>query len=81
MSGSGGSRGRGAAASAMSNLAFGIGSAAAFIFLSRTLRLTPPAVGLVVAAGSITVMAGAALTPRLVGRPTVASVACEAVDA
>jgi MFS family permease len=51
--------------SAMSNLAFAIASAVTFIFLSRSLLLPPSAIGFVVAVGSITVMIGAALTPRL----------------
>jgi MFS family permease len=39
-----------------------------FIFMVRTLRLTPPMVGIVLAAGSVTAMLGAALTPRLARR-------------
>lgn len=54
-----------AVSSAMGNFAFAIASAVTFIFLSRTLRLPPSAIGLVVAVGSIMVMVGAALTPRL----------------
>jgi MFS family permease len=51
--------------SGMSNFAFAIASAVIIIFLSRTLLLPPSLIGLVVAFGSIMVMAGAALTPRL----------------
>ncbi len=54
--------------SAMSNMAFAIASAISFIFMSRTLRLSPTGIGIVVAIGSITVMAGAALTPWLARR-------------
>lgn len=51
--------------SAMSNFAFAIASAVIVIFLSRTLLLPPSMIGLVVAFGSILVIVGAALTPRL----------------
>jgi MFS family permease len=51
--------------SALGNLAFAVASAVTVVFMVRTLHLPPTAVGLVVAAGSVTVMAGAALTPRL----------------
>jgi MFS family permease len=51
--------------SAMSNFAFAIASAVIVIFLSRTLLLPPSMIGLVVAFGSIMVIVGAALTPRL----------------
>ncbi len=54
-----------AIASAAANFSFAISSAVAFIFMARTLQLTPAGIGLIVAAGSITVIAGAALTPRL----------------
>lgn len=54
-----------ATASAAGNLAFAMASAVTFIFMSRTLQMSPAAIGAVVAAGSLTVMAGAALTPRL----------------
>lgn len=54
--------------SAASNFAFAIASAVSFIFMSRTLGLSPTAIGIVVALGSVTVMAGAALTPRLARR-------------
>lgn len=54
-----------AIASAMSNFAFALASAVTFVFMARTLELTPTVIGLVVAAGSVTVMFGAAFTPRL----------------
>ena len=51
--------------SAASNFSFAIASAVSFIFLARTLDLSPAVIGIIVAAGSVTVMLGAALTPRL----------------
>lgn len=51
--------------SATGNLAFAIASAVSIVFMVRTLHLSPTAVGLVMALGSLTVMAGAALTPWL----------------
>ena len=51
--------------SGASNLAFAMASAVTVIFLSRELSLSATAIGLVIAGGSLTVMAGAALTPRL----------------
>ncbi|WP_108250762.1 MFS transporter [Planctomonas deserti] len=51
--------------SAASNFSFAVASAVSFIFLARTLDLSPAVIGIVVAAGSVTVMLGAALTPRL----------------
>lgn len=54
-----------AIASAASNFSFAVASAVAFIFMSRTLGLSPTAIGLIVAAGSVTVLAGAAGTPVL----------------
>jgi MFS family permease len=51
--------------SAASNFSFALASAVTFIFLARTLHLTPAVIGIVIAAGSVTVMLGAALTPRL----------------
>lgn len=51
--------------SAANNFAFAVASAVTFIFLVRTLGLSPTQIGLVLAAGSVTVMAGAALTPWL----------------
>lgn len=53
-----------AIASAAGNFSFAIASAVSFIFMSRTLELSPVAIGLIIAAGSVTVMFGAALTPR-----------------
>jgi MFS family permease len=54
-----------AVTSALGNLAFAVASAVTVVFMVRTLHLSATAVGLVVAAGSVTVMAGAALTPRM----------------
>jgi MFS family permease len=54
--------------SAASNVAFALASAVTIPFLSRTLGLSPAAIGLVLAAGSLTVMAGAALTTRASAR-------------
>lgn len=54
-----------ALASAASNLSFAIASAVTFVFLSRDLGQPAWVVGLLVAAGSVSVMIGAALTPRL----------------
>jgi MFS family permease len=54
-----------AVASAASNFAFAISSAVTFIFLSRTLHMPAFVIGLVIAGGSLTVIAGAALTPFL----------------
>jgi transmembrane secretion effector len=54
-----------AAASAASNVAFALASAVTFIFLARTLGLSPTLIGLVLAAGSLAAMLAAALTPRL----------------
>jgi len=51
--------------SAASNFSFALASAVTFIFLARTLHLSPAVIGIVIAAGSVTVMLGAALTPRL----------------
>lgn len=56
-----------ALASALSNLSFAIASAVNMIFLSRELHLSPAVIGLVIAAGSVTVMIGAAFTTRLSG--------------
>jgi MFS family permease len=52
-----------ALASAAGNFSFAISSAVTFIFLSRTLELSAFVIGLIVAAGSVAAMAGAALTP------------------
>lgn len=57
-----------AAASALSNLSFAIGSAVTMIFLLRTLGLPPWGVGVAVAVGSGAAVAGAALTPWVSGR-------------
>jgi MFS family permease len=54
-----------ALASALTNFSFAIASAVNIIFLARDLELPAWAIGLVIAVGSVTVMAGAALTPRL----------------
>ncbi|WP_216853281.1 MFS transporter [Phytoactinopolyspora halotolerans] len=54
--------------SAVSNLAFAIASAVTFIFMSRTLHLSPTAIGVVVALGAVFAMVGAACTPRLARR-------------
>jgi MFS family permease len=51
--------------SALGNLGFAVASAASVPFMVHTLRLSAFQVGLVTAAGSVTVLAGAALTPRL----------------
>lgn len=52
-------------ASAAANFSFAVASAVTFIFMSRTLHLSATLIGLIVAAGSVTVMLGAALTPAL----------------
>jgi MFS family permease len=54
-----------AIASAASNFSFAVASAVTFIFMTRTLQLPPVAIGLIIAAGSVMAMVGAALTPRL----------------
>jgi MFS family permease len=51
--------------SGASNFSFAVASAVNFIFMSRTLGLSPTAIGLIIAAGSVTVIAGAAFTPKL----------------
>jgi MFS family permease len=51
--------------SAAGNLAFAVASAVGVVFMVRTLHLSATGVGLVTAVGSVTVVAGAALTPRL----------------
>lgn len=56
--------------SAAGNFSFAVASAVSFIFMVRELHLSAAALGIIIAAGSVTVMAGAALTPwlsRLVG--------------
>jgi predicted MFS family arabinose efflux permease len=54
--------------SAAGNFAFAIASAVSAVFLVRTVGLSPTAIGAVLALGSVTVLAGAAVTPRLAGR-------------
>ena len=54
-----------AVTSALGNMAFAVAGAVSVVFMVRDLGLSPTGVGLVIAAGSVTVMAGAALTPRL----------------
>jgi MFS family permease len=54
-----------AVTSALGNVAFAVAGAVSVVFMVRDLGLSPAGVGLVMAAGSVTVMAGAALTPRL----------------
>lgn len=54
-----------AVASALSNFSFAMASAVNMVFLSRTLGLSPALIGVVIAAGSVTVMVGAAFTTRL----------------
>ncbi|GAB2673086.1 MFS transporter [Kribbella swartbergensis] len=54
--------------SAVNNFSFAIASAVNFIFMVRTLGLSPTLVGIVLAVGSVTAMLGAALTPRLARR-------------
>ena len=53
--------------SSASNFGFAIASAVTLIFMNGTLGLSPTAIGFVLALGSITVMVGAALTPKLAG--------------
>jgi MFS family permease len=52
-------------ASAACNLSFAVASAVSILFMSRTLGLSPLAIGLTVAGGSAVVMVGAALTPKV----------------
>jgi transmembrane secretion effector len=54
-----------AAASAASNLSFALASAVTILFMSRTLGLSPAAIGLVLAGGSGAVMIGAAVTTKV----------------
>lgn len=54
-----------ALASAAGNFSFAIASAVTIVFLSRDLGQPAWVIGLVIAAGSVTVMIGAALTPRM----------------
>lgn len=57
-----------AIASAGINFSFAIASAVNVIFMSRILGLPAAAIGLLIAVGSVTVMAGAAFTPRFARR-------------
>lgn len=57
-----------AATSALGNLTFALASSVSVIFLTRDLGLPAAAVGLIVAAGSVTAMIGAASTPWLARR-------------
>jgi MFS family permease len=57
-----------AVTSAACNFAFAVAAAVTFIFASRVLELGPAAIGLVVATGSLAVVAGASLTPRIANR-------------
>ncbi len=54
-----------AIAIAPGNLSFVIASSVTSNFMSRNLKLSPTAIGLIIAGGSVTVMVGAACTPRL----------------
>lgn len=54
-----------AIASAAGNFAFAVSAAVSFIFMSRVLGLSPAAIGLIIAVGSLAALGGAALTPRL----------------
>jgi MFS family permease len=54
--------------SGLGNFAFAMASAVTVVFMVRTLHLSATAVGVVVALGSVTVMIGAALTPRMARR-------------
>lgn len=54
-----------ATASATSNFAFAVASAVTFIFWARTLDLSPVAIGVILAGGSVASMLAAAVTPRL----------------
>jgi hypothetical protein len=54
-----------AVSSGLSNFGFAVASAVNVVFMSRTLGLSAAGIGLIVSAGSVMVMAGAAGTPRL----------------
>lgn len=54
-----------AVASAASNFSFALASAVSILFMSRTVGLSPLAIGLVLGGGSAAVMVGAALAPKL----------------
>lgn len=51
--------------SAGGNVSFAIAAAVSIIFMARELHLSAAAIGFIIAAGSLTVVLGAALTPRL----------------
>lgn len=57
-----------AATGAAGNLAFAIASAVTIVFMVRTLGLSPAAIGVILAVGSVTVIVGAAATPWLARR-------------
>ena len=57
-----------AATSALGNLAFAVAAAVNVVFMVRTLGMSPTTLGVVLAAGSVAALAGAALTPRLARR-------------
>lgn len=57
-----------AATSALGNLAFAIAAPVNVVFTVRTLGMSPTTLGVVLAAGSVAALAGAALTPRLARR-------------
>ncbi|MFI7700489.1 MFS transporter [Nonomuraea sp. NPDC049480] len=57
-----------AISSAAGNFSFAIASAVSFVFMVRTLGLSPAAIGLVLTAGSVAAATGAALTTRLARR-------------
>lgn len=54
--------------SAAGNFAFALASAVSFLFMVNTVGLSSVAIGIVLALGSLTVVAGAAWTPRLARR-------------
>ncbi|GAA3454897.1 MFS transporter [Dactylosporangium matsuzakiense] len=57
-----------AVTSAASNFAFAVASAVTVPFMVHTVGLSPAGIGIVMALGSLTVVAGAAATPRLARR-------------
>ncbi|MFI5908386.1 MFS transporter [Dactylosporangium sp. NPDC051541] len=57
-----------AVTSAASNFAFAVASAVTVLFMVRTVGLSPTGIGIVLALSSLTVIAGAAATPRLARR-------------
>ncbi|RVX42136.1 putative MFS family arabinose efflux permease [Nonomuraea polychroma] len=54
--------------SAAGNFSFAIASAVTFVFMARMLCLSPTMIGMVLTAGAVAAMAGAAITPRLARR-------------